>query len=97
MTLKIQKSSDEGLVVFTLSGRIEAEQVAELRKFFDLETEAQSIVLDLKEIKLVDREAVAFLVRCEAKGTRLQNCPPYIREWILRERTESNGEITTTD
>jgi anti-anti-sigma regulatory factor len=86
MTLRIQKSPDEGMVVFTLSGRIESEQVAELQRLFDFESEAHSIVLDLKEVKLVDREAVGFLACWEAKGVRLKNCPPYIREWILREK-----------
>ena len=43
------------------------------------------VLLDLKEVKLVDREAVRFLAYCEAKGTTLKNCAVYIREWIRRE------------
>jgi len=48
------------------------------------------VVLDLKDIKLVNRDAVKFLAHCEADGARLENCPAYIREWIARERDGSN-------
>ncbi len=33
----------------------------------------------------VDRDAVKFLARCAANGMELGHCPPYIREWIVRE------------
>ena len=83
--LKIQKSATANIVVFTLSGRIRVENLAELQRVFAFEGQAHGVVLDLKEIKLVDREAVRFLAHCEAEGTTLQNCPVYIREWIRRE------------
>jgi hypothetical protein len=85
MTLRIQISAKEDVVTFTLSGRINAEEVAELQRLFGVEGQDHRIVLDLKEVKLVDRDAVRFLARCEANGTQLENCPAYIREWILRE------------
>ena len=85
MTLRIQKSAKGEVVVFTLSGRIRAEEVAELQRLFEVEGQDHRIVLDLKEVKLVDRDTVRFLARCEAKGIRLENCPAYIREWIGRE------------
>jgi serine/threonine protein kinase len=44
------------------------------------------IVLDLKELTLVDQQAVRFLKRCESNGIELRNCAAYIREWIARER-----------
>ncbi len=86
MTMMIEKSAHENCVVFVLSGRIEAALTAELQKLIDLETQNCSIVLDLKQIQLVDQDTVRFLARCEADGIKLQNCPAYIREWILRER-----------
>jgi hypothetical protein len=72
-------------MVFTLSGRIRVEDLAELQHVFACEGQQHRIVLDLKEVKLVDRESVRFLAYCEAKGTTLKNCPLYIREWIRRE------------
>jgi anti-anti-sigma regulatory factor len=85
MTLRIQKAARAKVVVFALSGRIRAEEVAELQRLFEVEGQDHGIVLDLKEVKLVDRDAVQFLARCEANGTELENCPAYIREWIGRE------------
>jgi hypothetical protein len=85
MTLRIQKSDNGEVVVYTLSGRIRAEEVAELQRLFEVEGQDHHIVLDLKEVKIVDRDAVKFLARCEAHGTRLENSPAYIREWIGRE------------
>ncbi len=82
---KIQRSADREVVVFTLSGRIKAAHLAELQKLLEAEAAAQKIVLDLQEVKLVDRDVVSFLASCEAKGIELANCPEYIREWIDRE------------
>ena len=72
--------------MFTLSGRIKAIHVNELRTLLDSEADDLSLVLDLKEVKLVDRDVVGFLTNCEAKGILLANCPAYIREWIEGER-----------
>jgi anti-anti-sigma regulatory factor len=86
MTLKIEKSPQKGYTVFSLSGRIDAEQVSELKRVFKLEPDAASIVVDLREIRLADRQAVKFLLECEAQGASLRNCPAYIREWMAKER-----------
>jgi anti-anti-sigma regulatory factor len=83
--LKIQRSAN-GKVVFTLIGRIEVENVAELKALVESEGKGRRIVLDLKDLTLVDRDAVAFLAGCEADCVKLTNCPAYIREWITRER-----------
>ena len=83
--LKILRSSN-GQVIFTLIGRVQAERVAELEELLKSEAGARQIVLDLKDLTLVDRDAVRFLERCEEDGIKLKNCPAYIREWITRER-----------
>ena len=88
MTLKIQRRAADRFVVFALSGRIRTEYVAELQNLVDFAAAKNSVVLDLKEVRLVDREAVQFLARCQAEGVGLDNCPAYIREWIERERTQ---------
>jgi hypothetical protein len=63
---------------------MEAEQVAELKELFDCDY--RSIILDLQEMRLADRDAVTFLRGCEADGMKLENCLPYVREWIDREK-----------
>lgn len=82
--LKIQRKSN-GRVLFTLSGRIEGEDIYELRRLLELEAAGSNIAMDLKDVTLVDRDAVKFLTDCEADGIKLENCPPYVREWIGRE------------
>lgn len=72
------------LKVFTLSGRMEAEQVAELKELFD--RDYRNIILDLRDVRLADRNAVTFLRGCEADGMKLENCPAYVREWMGREK-----------
>jgi anti-anti-sigma regulatory factor len=86
--LKITRAAN-GEVVFTVSGRLEAENLSELKALFSSEASDRRITLDLKELTLVDREAVSFLMRCEGDGIQLKNCPAYIREWITRERSQS--------
>lgn len=83
--LKINRAENENMT-FALSGRMAAENVAELKTLFESETQRRPIILDLENITLVDRDAVKFLERCEADSIQLKNCPAYIREWIARER-----------
>ena len=82
--LKIQRSAN-GRVVFTLSGRIEAEDVKELGQLLALEAAGQPLVLDLRDVTLVNQDAIKFLSSCEADSVKLENCPAYIREWIVVE------------
>jgi anti-anti-sigma regulatory factor len=79
--LRIQRSSNDG-VTLSLSGRIEIQDVAELQRLLSLEASEQKITLDLQEVTLVNRDAVKYLARWEAENIKLENCPPYIREWI---------------
>jgi anti-anti-sigma regulatory factor len=86
MTLRIDISDEHDRVVFRLTGRIQAEQVSELHALVKSELPGHSLVLDLKEVKLVDRDAVRFLAEIEAHGGRLRNCSAFVREWISREQ-----------
>ena len=97
--LKIQRVPN-GEVVFTVSGHMHEENITELRDLFRLEAEDRLIVLNLKDLTLVDREAVRFLEHCDSDGIKLENCPGYIRQWIARERDRSNprqGQVPSKD
>ena len=83
--LKITRAA-HGEVVFKLSGRMGAENIGELETLFSAEASNRRIVLDLKDLTLVDQDAVSFLRRRELDNVTLRNCPAYIREWILREQ-----------
>ena len=86
MTFRIQRSTYGNVVIFILSGRIEKERLSVMQGLLQSEAEQNEIAIDLNEVKLVDRGAVALLEACETKGAKLTNCPPYIREWIEKER-----------
>ena len=86
MTLRIQRSVERMSVVFILTGRIQAGQVSDLESLLRSESSDRDIVLDLRHVKLVDRDAVQFLASREAAGTELRNCSAYIREWITQEK-----------
>lgn len=75
----------EDPVILCISGRITAQDLDMLRDSLDQEKSA--VAIDLKDVVLVDREAVKFLARCESKAVELRNCPAYVREWINREKT----------
>jgi hypothetical protein len=83
--LRIQRS-ENGKVVFTLSGQMDEEPIVELETLINSEATGRHIVLDLKDLTLANDDAVNFLERCESNSITLENCPPYIREWIKRQR-----------
>lgn len=87
MTCKIQRLLiGEDRVLLSISGRVTAQDVDLLRGLLEQERSVEAI--DLKEVLLVNREAVKLLALSEAKGIELRNCPGYIREWIARERAK---------
>jgi anti-anti-sigma regulatory factor len=83
--LRITRAQN-GELVFKLSGRMDAENVGELKALLSPEASDGRTVLDLKDLTLVDQDVVRFLRRCETDGIQLRNCPAYIREWINQER-----------
>ncbi len=86
MTFRIETAARGRVTVFTLCGRIEKQAIAELRRLFELQTDYHDIVLDLKDVGVVDREVMRSFISCEADGVKLENCTPYIREWMEREK-----------
>jgi len=86
--LRIQRSVN-GEVVFTLSGQMDEEPIAELETLISSEENGRRIILDLKDLTLVNENAIVFLERCEANSITLKNCPAYVREWINAQRRES--------
>lgn len=83
--LRINKTANED-VVFTLSGRIDKEDIAELEALIGAEGKDRHIILDLKDMTLTGEDGINFLAHYEAAGVALVNCDPYVREWITRRR-----------
>jgi len=83
--LKITHMTNAGTTTLIVSGRIDAEQLPELRRSVETQ-QASDVVIDLNEVSLVNVEVVRFLVHCERQGIRLADCPAYVREWMTREQ-----------
>ena len=83
--LRIERSAN-GQVVFTLSGRMQTEDIEQFQQLLVVETPGQQLTLNLRHVTLVNQDAVTFLARCEANGIKLENCPLYIRNWIDQEK-----------
>ena len=84
MVLKIDTVSDGESTTLHLSGRLQSDHVEQLKA--QIEASSQRVILDLDEVKLVDREVVCFLGVCEANGVQINQCSRYIRDWIDREK-----------
>ena len=98
MTLRIHRESEGERVVFTLTGRIQADQVPGLLTLLRSESAGTGIAFDLEQVKLVDRDAVLFLALSETLGAELRNCSAFIRKWIDQERNpRQNGARNSED
>ena len=84
MTLRIETTREAASTVLRLIGRIDSQNVAEIK--VHMLADRPGVTLDLDEVTLVDIEAVHFLMDCEAHGIALRHCLPYIRAWMDRER-----------
>jgi hypothetical protein len=79
----------EDLVILRITGRIAGEYVNMLRAL--MEEERSAVAIDLKDVYLVDREAVKLLALTESNGAELRNCSAYIREWVTRASADMNA------
>jgi anti-anti-sigma regulatory factor len=84
VTYRIHHSVQPDANVFVLSGLLDTEHAARLQELLATAA-AGRIVLDLRDVTLVDRAAVRFLAQVELAGTELVNCPEYVRRWIAAE------------
>jgi hypothetical protein len=83
--LRITRTAN-GEVVFKLSGQMSIENIGELERLFSAEASGRRIVLELKDLTLVDQDIISFLKCSEANGIKLENCPAYIRQWIRQQK-----------
>lgn len=85
MFLRIEDVSSELETALTLSGRITSRDVQQLKARI---AEARGpVALELQQVRLVDLDAVRFLAAAERRGVELRHVPPFVREWILLERS----------
>ena len=86
---RIERVTDGRSTILKLSGRIDEEHLAQLRS--EVGKSGDVSQLDLRDVNLVDRSSVRFLIQCESQSIQLANCPLYIQEWISRERHRADS------
>ena len=89
--LRIERSTN-GQVVFTVSGRMQTEDIEQFQQLLIVETSGQPVMFNLRDVTLVNQAAVTFLADCEAKGIKLESCPLHIRNWVDQEKRRTMRE-----
>jgi hypothetical protein len=82
MTLRIDREQKQ----IRLSGELRCQQLDELAA--EISRCETPVILDLRELALVDVESIRFLNACEENGISVVDCPAFIREWMSRERSK---------
>jgi hypothetical protein len=85
MTLKIRHATGKRERRICLSGQLRSEHLDQLKS--EVERGGLRVTLDLEELDLVDIEGVRFLNACESAGISILHRSPFIREWMLQERS----------
>jgi hypothetical protein len=88
--LRIERDSDGSVTRLLVSGRIQSDRIACIRTAMSGGCDHK--IIDLSEVTLVDAAVIRFLIRCEEEGVELVRCPPYVREWMARERAEATEQ-----
>jgi ABC-type transporter Mla MlaB component len=88
--LRVEVTWESQLQVLRLIGELRVSELEQLEP--QVNDKSQAMALDLDELRLVDLAAVRFLIWCEARGVEIRNCPPYVREWMSRERAKETGQ-----
>jgi len=86
---RIERLVMEGRTVLIVSGRLRGQHVDTLKELLGVRSGVLEI--DLKDVLLVDREAVTLLAISERSGIELTNCPAYVREWVVREKARTGS------
>ncbi len=81
--LKIERISENGETRLCLSGELRSDHLEEMSTEI---AKVSPLVLDLAEVAVVDIYGVRWLKACQTVGVRVENCAPYIREWMRQEK-----------
>ena len=91
MTLKIERISEKRKTRICLSGQLRSEHLDQLKS--EVKRAGPRVTLDLEELDLADIDGIRFLNACVSAGVSILHCSPYIREWMLHERSRPKGHL----
>ena len=65
---------------------MQTQDIEQVQQLLVVEAPGQRLMFNLRDVTLVNQDAVTFLADCEAKGIKLESCPLHIRSWIDQEK-----------
>jgi hypothetical protein len=83
--LMIERIPESGCIRLRLSGELRSAELGEVRT--EIAKISSCVILDLAEVSVVDIDGVRWLNGCETAGLKVENGAPYIREWMLQEKS----------
>ena len=88
--LKIESTREtETSLTVALIGNLEAEHLPELEELARLAArEGRRLSLDLTQVRMVAREAVAYFATGGGRQARLAGCPTWLRKWLDAENRQ---------
>jgi hypothetical protein len=90
MSFRIDRfTTEDDRVIMRISGRVGAKNLDVVQRLLE---EGGIVAIDLKDVLLIDGDAVKLLVVAQASGIELRNCTAYIREWIAREMSQMSRD-----
>jgi anti-anti-sigma regulatory factor len=84
-------TSDRRVTVL-IAGTITSEHVSEIRSRLEQLQRSYSIIMDLGQLRHIDREGVSLFVWARQMGTSLLNAAPWIGTWIALEGERQQQE-----
>ena len=84
MTLKIERVYEKGRTRICVSGELRSTNLDDMRA--EIARAVPPVILDLGEVDLVDVDAIRWLNACQTQGVQVENCEPYVREWMFQEK-----------
>ena len=88
MTLKIVRIREQGQIRIRLSGELRFSDLEYVRA--EIAGVAPPVILDLEEVDLVDIHGVRWLNACQVQRIQLENCAPYICEWMSQAKLDED-------
>ena len=84
LTLKFVCIRHKGKTRVRLSGELRLADLDDVHA--EIARVAPPVIVDLEEVDLADIHGVRCLNACQAHRVQLENCAPYIREWMFQEK-----------
>jgi anti-anti-sigma regulatory factor len=91
--MRIDTRLDDRAVTLSVSGTLTTAAVADFERVLDEARRLQRpIVLDLTNVRLIDRPTLKYLIDVMEHDVRLVVCPDYVEHWMYRETTRDAYE-----